>query len=211
MSAILHYAWLKGTRDKSLLVFALIPAAQVAAMLIGYSILTRQGDYPIRMSGLDGTDIATMSIMIPWFMAVLFTFWIFRVELATNAIASFVVASRPLFVVLALIVLGTLVAVLGRFGGLAMITLLTGEFPRELASHWWLGAMTGLAGAALGTLYVMISPQPAMLGWALLAAVPAAPLVFIPKHWDRLPAVTLFVTLVCIAASTLLLRRRCAT
>ena len=91
------------------------------------------------------------------------------------------------------------------------MTLLTGDFPRQLASHWGLGALAALAGAALGTLYVTISPQPAMLGWAFLAGIPAGPLVFLPKHWDRLPVVTLVVTLVCIAASTLLLRRRCAT
>ena len=211
MIAILHYAWLKGTRDKSLLAFAFVPAAQVAAMLIGRAIYMRHVDFPLLAPGLDRADIRTISILIPWFIAVLCSFWIFRVELATNVITSFVVASRPLLVVLALVLLGTLIAVLGLFGGLAMIALLTGDFPQQLASHWWLSALAALAGAALGTLYVMISPQPAMLGWAFLAAAPAGPLLFVPKHWDRLPPVSLLVTLICVAASTLLLRRRCAT
>lgn len=211
MIGILHYAWLKGTRDKSLPAFALVPAAQVAAMLIGYAIVTRRADYPIAFSELDGTDVAMMSIFMPWFMGVLCSFWMFRVELATNALTSIVIASRPLVIVLALILLGAVTAILGLLGALGMIGLLTGELPRQLVSSVGFGAVAAVAGASLGTLYVMISPQPAMLGWTLIAAAPMAPLLFVPKHWDRLPLASLFITLICIAASTLLLRRRCAT
>lgn len=210
MSALLHYAWLKGMRDRSLPIFALMPVMQFAAMIIGFSAFRGHLSYPF--AGPDWTgDFPGIAIVLPSTISSICAFWIFRAEVATRAIDSFVVASRPLAVTGALVVIGFVTAVVGWLGGIATIVMLTGEIPGNLLSLVTNGTLSALAGASLGALYVTILPQPSMLVWALVAGLPLAPWIFDPASRSHLLPVALAVFFVATTSSTFLLRRRCAS
>lgn len=211
MIALLHYALLKGVRDRSLLTFAAIPAANISAVLIAMAVHQKQMVYPLTGVTLDHVDLAVFSILIPSFIATLSAFWTFRSEVATKAIASFVVATRPLVVVTALLITGVATAAVGTIGMLAAIFVLTARFPAEVLTLIVTASIASMVGAAMGTLYVNISAKPEMFVWALLAGIPVAPFIFNPKNQSMLPFVALAVTVVAISVSAFLLRRRCAT
>lgn len=211
MRALLHYAYLKGMRDRSLPVFLLIPAAQFFAMITAFSGTTGHLRYPLKALNFDHGDLAAMSILLPSVVATMSAFWTFRSELATGAIGSFVIASRPIVVIAALVVFAAATGTGGIFGAVGTIALLTAEFPARLVSMIGTGAMAALSGAALGALYVTISPQPQMLVWSFIAGIPFVPFIFDPANWHRLPPIGLLLAIICIAVSTFLLRRRCAT
>jgi len=210
MIALLRYAFLKGMRDRSLPIFFLLEPAQVAAMLIGYSVMNRHLHYPLIMPG-DVGDVVGFSVLFPSFVATLSAFWTFRSEVATRAIGSFVVASRPSTVVVALVVFAAATAIGGLIGAITTAAVLTAALPANLASLAPLGVISSLVGASLGALYVTISPQPAMLVWAFIAVIPLAPWIFHPPSTPRLLMIAALVSIVCIGVSAFLLRRRCAT
>lgn len=211
MIALLHYAYLKGMRDRSLPVFALMAPVQLAAMTIGFAVATRQLRYPLIALNMDSGDVAAMSILMPSFVATLSAFWTLRTEVATRAIGSFVVATRPVTVVIALVAFATATAIAGMIAAIGAVIILTAQFPEALASVMWLASIASLAGASLGALYVTLFPQPAMLLWSFVAGVPFVPFVFDPANWNRLAVANLILTVICIAVSTFVLRRRCAT
>lgn len=210
MIALLHYAWLKGWRDRSIPVFALIPTVQFTFMVIGFSVATGHVSYPFTSPDWTG-DFPGVAILIPSVIGSLSAFWTFRAEVATRAVDSFVVASRPAAVTAALTVVGTVTAVSAWIAGLATIVLLTADLPAGFVSLLINGALGALAGASLGALYVAILPQPTMLIWAFVAGTPVAPLIFNPATRRYLVPVALAVTLVAMTSSTFLLRRRCAS
>ncbi len=211
MIALLHYAFLKGMRDRSLPIFVLMMPVQVAAMIIGYSVINRHLQYPLVGFDWDEGDVAVIAILLPSVVATLSAFWTFRSEVATRAIGSFVIASRPITVVLALIVFAAATATGGSIATTATIAVLTAGLPANLASLAALGILHSFVGASLGALYVTISPQPAMLVWAFIAGFPLAPWILDPASQSRLSMIAAVLSVVCIGVSAFLLRRRCAT
>jgi hypothetical protein len=205
-----HYAWLKGVRDRSLVIFALIPPMQFTAMVIGFSLDKRHLTYPFIGPDWAG-DFPGLAILIPAVVGSCSAFWMLRSEVATRAIDSFVVASRPVAVIAALVVTGTVTAAAGWLGGLAAILMLTADLPANLLTLASSGALAALAGASLGALYVTILPQPGMLVWAVVAGLPLGPWIFDPASRSHLIPIALVVSIVAMAASTFLLRRRCAS
>jgi hypothetical protein len=211
MIALLHYAFLKGMRDRSLPIFLLMMPAQVAAMLIGFSVIKRHLQYPLLGMEWGHGDVVIFSIILPSFVATLSAFWTFRSEVATRAIGSFVIASRPITVVVALIIFAAATATGGSIATTVTIAMLTAALPPEVASFASLGIIASLAGASLGALYVTISPQPAMLVWAFIAGLPLAPWILHPPSEPQLLMIASLLSIVCIGVSAFLLRRRCAT
>jgi hypothetical protein len=209
--ALLHYAFLKGMRDRSLPIFVLITPAQVAAMLIGAAVLNRHLRYPLMMDFVSTQDLVTFSIVLPWTVASLSAFWTFRSEVATKAIGSFVIASRPMTIVAALVVFAAATAIGGVLGAIGTIAVLTAALPANLGSLASIAIIFSLVGASLGALYVTISPQPAMLVWAIIAGFPLAPWIFGEGSKRPFLMIAAVVSIITIGVSTILLRRRCAT
>lgn len=211
MIALMHYAFLKGMRDRSLPIFFLMGPVQLAAMLIGFSLIRRHLHYPLLTPDFDRGDVAIFTIVLPSIVATLSAFWTFRSEVATRAIGSFVVASRPITVVVALIVFAAATAIGGLMAMLGTFVVLLAALPPNLATFAALGVISAFVGGSLGALYVTISPQPAMLVWAFIAGFPLAPWILDPAFRPRLLTIDGIVLIVCIGVSTFLLRRRCAT
>jgi hypothetical protein len=210
MIALLHYAWIKGMRDRSLLIFALIPPIQFTFMVLGFSVAMRNLSYPFTPPDWTG-DFPGFAIVFPSLFGSISAFWALRAEVATRAVDSFVVASRPIAVIGALVVIGTVTGAGGWIGGLVTIVALTADLPANVLSLASNGALAALAGASLGALYVTILPQPTMLIWAIVAGFPLAPWIFSPASGPWLMPVALSVSVVAVVTSTLLLRRRCAS
>ena len=211
MNALLHYAWLKGMRDRSLPVFFAIAPIQIAGMIIGIAVSKRQVHYPLGALNFDEGDIAAITILVPSFVATLSAFWTFRSEVATRAINSFVMASRPLTVIAALVLFGFATAMAGVGGLIATALILTATVPADVASMVFTAAVASAAGASLGALYVTISPQTGMLLWASVAGIPLVPFIFDPANRPALLAVGTVISVVAITIATVLLRRRCAS
>lgn len=211
MIALLHYAFLKSLRDRSLPIFVLWVPIQVAAMLIGSSVINHHLQYPLVVSDWNDGDVAAFSILLPSFIASISAFWTFRSEVATRAIGSFVIASRPITVVVALVVFATATAIAGLIAAIGTVAVLTMALPPNVAFFASIGVIASLAGGSLGALYVTISPQPAMFVWAACAGIPLAPWIFAPATKSQLPMIASVLSIVCIGVSTFLLRRRCAT
>ncbi|HUP49786.1 MAG TPA: hypothetical protein VNA04_13450 [Thermoanaerobaculia bacterium] len=211
MTALLHYAWLKGMRDRSLPVFFAIAPIQIAAMIIGFAVIKRQVRYPLAALNFDEGDIAAITILLPSFVATLSAFWTFRSEVATRAINSFVMGSRPLAVVASLVVFGFATAMAGVAALIATAVILTATVPAAVASMAFTAAVASVAGASLGALYVTISPQPGMLVWTFVAGIPLVPFIFDPANRAELLTVGTVISLVAIGIATVLLRRRCAS
>jgi hypothetical protein len=210
VSALLHYAWLKGMRDRSVLVFFLIAPIQIAAIIIGISVSNHHIRYPLLPLALDEGDVAVLSVILPYFVAACSAFWTFRSEVATKAIGSFVIGSRPLTVVLALVVFAAATAICGQAALFGVAVALTKTFPASLGSAAFTAAIASVAGASLGALYVTISPQPAMLPWAFLAGIPLTVFIINPASRPHQVPIASLLSIGCVAISTVLLRRRCA-
>ena len=209
MIALLHYAFLKGLRDRSMPVLFLIAPAQIAAMLIGYSVTHRHLQYPLMTFEWADRDVKGLGIIIPSVVASISAFWTFRSEVATKAIGSFVMASRPVTVVLALIVFAAATATGGLVAAAITVGVLTAGLPANIALLASVGIIAAVLGASLGALYVTISPQPMMLLGAFIAGIPLVPVVF-NAATSRILLNASVLSMVCIAVSTFLLRRRCA-
>ncbi len=211
MNGLLHYAYLKGMRDRSLPIFVLCIPVQLMAMLIGYSVFHRHLQYPLMRLDWADADVTMISMLMPSVIATLSAFWTFRSEVATRAVGSFVIASRSITVVAALIAFAAATAIAGLIGALAMTALLTASFPSNFAALVSGGSIAALTGASLGTLYVAISPQPMMLVWAFIAGIPLVPWIFRDPGSVRSMMAAIALAVVCTGISTFLLRRRCAT
>jgi len=216
MIAVLHYAFLKSTRDRSLAVFLLGPALVIAASLLGATIAQGGPIYPLHMSRqMSATQNAEMAALVLAFFAMMFGtvagFWIFRTEVATKTIGSFLMARRPIAVSLAQV---TFAAAIG-FGawvlGTITVALLTSALPPAIGWFAVGVAVASIAAASIGALVVTISPQPAMMPWAILVCTPLLPLLVNPAVRPKLLYVVPAVAILVIAVSAFLLERRWAS
>lgn len=207
MTALLHYAFLKGWRDRSLPTFFLIPAAQITAIVIGFSYVKDALHYPFTGFPLDRFDAPIFFVIAPSFIATLSAFWTFRAEIETRAISSFVMASRPASVAAALILFAGATAFAGILLSFAMLVLLVADYPAQFAPLLGLGAVAAMVGASLGALFVTFSPQPMMLMSGLIVTGIVTTLIY---RSVSMPLAGSILVVACIAASTFFVRRRCA-
>jgi hypothetical protein len=215
MIAVLHYAFLKSTRDRSLAVFALGPALVIAASLLGATVA--QGlRYPLYLGGqMSAAQNAEMAALILTFFAMTFgsvaAFWVFRPEVATKTIGSFLMARRPLTVSVAQVTFAAAIAFSAWIAGIVTIAVLTSALPPAIG--WFAAgvAVASIAAASIGALVVTISPQPAMMIWAFFACQALLPLLVNPAVRPKLLYVVPVVAIVFTATSAFLLERRWAS
>lgn len=219
MKALLHYAVLKGMRDRLLPILLLVSPIFAAGTLIGESAARKQLHYPLTV-GLDSLGFNPAGLYALTFSSIV-AFWAFRSEVATKAINSFVMASRPIGIVTALVVYGVGIGVATWMGAIAAATALTTKLPSNLASFALEAFIASLFGASIGALAVTISAQPTMLVWAVCATVglplillfdyQRGDLVFELASRTRYLTSQVVVSILCLGIGTFLLERRCAT
>jgi len=207
MTAMLHYALIKGLRDRSLPVFVLIGPMGITMAVIGVSLAAGHRDYPLYTLSdfADGLFAGVVAVTI----AGMSGFWMFRSEVATKAIGSFVIASRPIKAFAALVLFAAMTGMLSWAGTTAMHALLTLRRP-ELAAAFGMMAIETLAAASAGAMLVMISSQPTMLVWACIASAVFVPWYVNPTSRPQIVMIAPLVVIVCSITGTLLLERRCA-
>lgn len=218
MIALLRYAILKGMRDRLLPILLLGSPILAAAALISLALSEGQLHYPlsVRLDSLG--DPARLFALT---FASLTAFWAFRSEVATRAINSFVMASRPVHIVVALILYGTVTGIAVWLGAIVTAAALTTELPVNLTWFAIETVIASLFGASIGALAVTISPQPTMLVWAICATLglpvvllfdaQRGELVFEVTTRARYLTSELVVSILCLGIGTFLLERRCAS
>jgi hypothetical protein len=211
--ALLRYMTIKSMRDRSLPGLVLMPILWPALVMLGNSVYSRSLHYPLTLNPkLSAVGNATLIAQIMGgailLLASIAAFWTLRPEVASRSIGAFVFGARPLTIVSALVVYATTIGIAGWIGSALVISVLSGAVPSHLVAFTLrLVAMT-VAMSTAGALMVMISPAPATVLGAYVAAV-AFLLVERQPAWQVYIAVG--VTLVCTAVSTFLLERRWAT
>jgi len=217
--AMLRYAYLKSLRDSSLIAFILVPMFFPLCAMFGITLdlMFAKGHpvYPMYMdvhfTPLQNAKMAgqiTSGICV--LFAVITSFWTFRSEIATRSVGSFLFATHPLTLAVALILFAAAIGLTGWIGGIAMIGILTTALPPQLALLALKVVAGTLAASAFGTLVVTISPNPGMIIAAYIACVFA--IVWIEKSKSSSPVIAaVAVAIVCAALAAFLLERRCAT
>ncbi len=217
--AMIRYAYLKSLRDSSLIAFIIIPMLFPLAAMVGITldlaIAKGHPVYPLFMNvHFSPEQNATLAGQITTGICVLFTvitaFWTFRSEIATRSVGSFLFATRPLTLALALILFAAAIGLAGWIGGMAMIGVLTTAIPPHIALMALKVAAGTLAASALGTLVVTISPNPGMIIGAYLVCIASVVWVEKSKSSSQLIA-AVAVAIICAGFAAFLLERRCAT
>jgi len=217
--AVLRYAFLKTSRDGSLVAFLVFPVLAAIGPWLGVTLGSRFGE-----SGPGPKEMAEMSAMMGGTVAIslasMFAFWTFRGEIASRSIGAFLFASRPLTIVIALIIFGTV----GGFAAMLVVdgslAVLAGASPSTHLLSFVLNVLAfSLTAAAIGVLSVTISAQPTMLigalwGTYVLFLIP--PILRDKRNEGYIPSIPEYLVLfavafVCAGVATILLERRCAT
>ncbi|GEM_PF-5356404 len=216
MIAILHYALLKGTRDKSTVIFLLTPITMVVASLIGVVVASGHPSFPLYYS-LDWTpaqnasQVAFISTMCTVCFASLSGFWMFRSEVATRAIGSFVLAKRPIVIILAMIVHSSAIAVLSWIPAIAAARVLTGAAPPDTVRLTLAVIVISIASSAMGAMFVMISAQPQMLIGAYCGSCFFLPFLVLESNRPKVMMLAVVTAVLSTTIATFLLERRCTT
>lgn len=210
MIALWHYTFLKGMRDRSLPVFLLWGPVYATAALIGVSVAQGRLHYPLSPQW-DIKDELFFALMTATVIATLSAFWTLRTEVATKAIGSFLMATRPISVVVALVVFAAATGVATEIGMIVVSAVVRAALPANLVPIVLATVILSLAAASMGALCVTISPQPAMLIWAFCGSLPLVAWMANPSNWPRLVMIAPVIAILCTAISAFLLRRRCAT
>lgn len=222
MRALLHYNFLKGRRDLSLLAFVIIPAFLPIAVLCG-STFTKAwspheaatAHYPMFMevhyspsqNAKMATDVASF---MSAFFAIIPAFWSLRNEMITRSVAALAMAARSPQIVLASVLYATAIACAAWMFGIASIGILTTAISPTLARSAAEIVVLAFAFGALGTLTVIISPQPGMIAGALPLA--AVALSFVEKKKAAAPQMmgVLVFAILATAIASFVLERKCA-
>jgi hypothetical protein len=213
MMALLRYALLKSAREKFLAALLVAPAVMLvapflgglaAAALMGPGSALRPKDFgTTHWAGM----MATVGAVISSLSAGVGGFWIFRREMANHSLGSFALAARPHAIALAATIYGT-AAGMASFLILAGCTsILTGHLPPH-ATVFLFALVSSLAASALGAALITVSSETTMLVPVYAGSLVIAMLVATKGTIFLLAA--LAASVLFAAASSMLMRRRCA-
>ena len=217
MRALLRYAFLKSSRDQSLLALTIAPAVMLTAPVLGIAVaqmLRGVGRYPVSVDmrttpqatagGMMGVA-AVASIVI----AAIAGFWLFRIEIGNHSIATMVMATRAR----AISAVATLhAAVIGSGGfllSLAITALFTAHVPASAPRMLLLMVCATVAAGASGILMATISAETPMLVPAIAASVMIAFFV-LQAGAPRVIAGSAITSVLFVLTAAVLMERRCA-
>ncbi len=216
MIAILHYALLKGMRDKSTVIFLLTPITMATASLLGVVAASGHPTFPLYYSlewtpAQNAYQVAFISTMCAVCFASLSGFWMFRSEVATKAMGSFVLAKRPILIIMAMILYSSAIAVISWVMAMGAARVLTGAQPPNAGRLAAAVVVISVASAAMGAMFVMISAQPQMLIGAYCGSCLFLPFLVMESNRPKVMMLAVVTAALSASIATFLLERRCTT
>jgi len=203
-------------RDKSTMIFLFTPITFVVASLLGVTLASGHPTFPFYYSlewspAQNASHVAFMATLCAVCFASLSSFWMFRSEVATNAMGSFILAKRPILIALAMNVYSSVIAVISWGIGVTAGIILTGAMPPDLSSLTVAVFIVSVAASALGSLTVMISAQPQMLIGAYCGSCLFLPFLVMQSNRPKVMLIAAATAVIGTTVATFLLERRCAT
>jgi hypothetical protein len=215
MSALLRYALMKSTREHLLAGLLLAPLVLAIAPMLGLAAINLFRGWPVYPFHLpDATPEKTFEIfgvvvlIVSALAAGVGAFWIFRSEIASRAVHFFFLAQHPRAVPAASATYGFIAGVIAYSIACTAITLLTGAASLNAARDLAIAVASIWIASALGSLFVAISSEAAILV-VLYAGVLAASTALL-QHANVLRVViAVLVAAALLPAAAIVLRRRC--
>ncbi|HXG58530.1 MAG TPA: hypothetical protein VNL91_05880 [Thermoanaerobaculia bacterium] len=208
MIALLHYAFLKSWRDRSLPAFTLFTAGTFLMTRIAISAVGMIRGQRI-VDDFFYRDLPTIAAVSSAMMAGLAGFWTLRLEIADRSIGSFVLAARSVLMAAAITVYAACVG----FSSFLFAIPITGiRVPPEVGSFgnlMLLAACSSVVAGAFGLAMATISPEPPMVvpTWIGVIAI-------IIATFELIEPVAFVGSIILLALlltmTSLLLERRCA-
>jgi hypothetical protein len=209
---------LKGTREHFLTALLFAPSMLVFApmLVLGVIAMVRgQQVYPLTI-GAGMTPEASSKVfsdivlMLSGIIAGAGSFWVFRSEMASRGTGLFILARRPLSVVMATTTFGTASGVAAFVFGVTVIRVFTATVPADTPLRFGAAVATSIIGGTAGTLLVALSAElPMMLPIYPTGGIAAMALMESTDQLHILFPAYLALALVFTATSVFLWRRRC--
>lgn len=217
MRALFRYAFLKSSRDQSLLGLTIAPAVMLGAPILGiavWQILRGVGRYPFTIDPRTTAESTATAMVMPTavgsiIMAAIAGFWLFRLEIGHQSIATMVMAARARAITLVAALYAAIVGISGFILAFAVVVIATAHVPETTPRALLLAVCATLAAGAAGILIATISSETAMALPAVAASVAIAVIGF---KWTT-PAVVagcVITSSLFILVAAALMERRCA-
>jgi hypothetical protein len=216
MKALLRYAFVKSSREHLLFGLLLAPMVMTTVPMLGIGLLLAvrgQGLFPLHFPEYSPESTAGFlgicAVVLSAIVAAVGAFSIFRSEVANRTVGLFFLAKYPRAVSLASTVYGLLAGVASYVLASAGIRVLTDSPPPGDRSELLIAVIAAMAGSALGSALVAISPEMIVLVPAYAGAILVA-IVLLDSTDMRSFIIIPAIAVVLTAFAPILLRRRCA-
>ena len=206
MRGLFRYAFLKSSRDGSLITLLFAPSVMlVCPLLVGW-LFARN----LKLIQPPAHVFAALVQMMSGFTAALAAFLAFRGEIANRAIGSFVLATRSWQIPLASTLYGAVVGVVGALGATAFgMTIWT--FPSDPSTFFSRVLLVSLAAASAGALAIVVSQSMAAAGWVFVGMMV---LIVIFDEIETTPiqqmSLAVLIIVISVSLAAFFLERRCA-
>lgn len=216
MKALLRYAIVKSSREHLLFGLLLTPLVMTSVPLLGVNLLFAlrgQASFPLHgpQDSPAGTAafLGVCAVVISAIVAAVGAFLIFRTEVANRTVGLFFLARYPRAVSLASTVYGLLAGVTSYLLARIGIAFLTRSQPPSDRPELLIAVIAAIAGSALGSALVAVSPERIVLVPAYAGAIFVAD-VLLQSTDMRLFIIVPAIAVLLAAFAPILLRRRCA-
>lgn len=216
MNALLRYALVKSWRDHLLYGLLVSPTVITCAPLLGiamFDAVRGHGAFPLRGSATSPAAAAALlgicNVVISAIVAAVGAFTIFRSEVANRSVGLFLLARHPRAVSMASTVYGFFAGVSSYVVARSVIALLTRSQPPDTRPELLIAVIAAVAGSALGSALVAISPEMIVLVPAYAGSVIVAAFLLRSPNLVWIGGVLATAALL-VTFTPILLRRRCA-
>jgi hypothetical protein len=206
MTGLLRYAFLKNSRDGSLITLLVAPTAMTVLPMLVVSLFDRS------ISHIPAEAAQILPITISSLMAALASFLVFRTEIANHAIGSFVLATRPVTVPLASILYGSLIGLGAAVTTMAAFAATFTSWPPAFGHFLARAFMIALISASTATLAAMLTRSMAAIAWVYgLILILTGVSDDFRTGTGLMLSISLITAALSVGVSTFLLERRCAS
>jgi hypothetical protein len=217
MSALLRYALMKSKREHLLASLLLAPLVLAVSPMLGVAAnnMFRGGPvYPFHLPQMTPEStleiFGTVVLVVSALVAGAGAFWIFRSEIASRAVHFFFLAQHPRAVSAASAIYGFVTGVLAYGIALTALRLLTGAPQQHFARDLVVAVVSIWIGSALGSLFVAISSEAAILVLLYAGVVAASTTLLRTANVIRV-VIAILAAAALLQAASIVLRRRCAS
>jgi hypothetical protein len=215
MKALLRYVMIKSVREKHLLALLIGPALLILAPVGGFmlrALVTGNPIYPFVFDANLSAEksravLADVAVVISAFGTGAATFWIFRKEIADRSVASLVLASRPLLLVVTAIAYGVTIGFAACLVALGTISITTLSMPQTLLRVLFPAFIAIVIASVVGVAAASIQPEPGMFFvMGIVVVICTMFTLRTPGAWIAAAVSTIVLPVI----ASFLLERRCA-